>query len=453
MSQVRDRIISGDATIAVIGLGYVGLPLACHFSEAGFRVIGFDIDLDRVQQLREGSSYIEDVSDDALEAALDHGFEPTTYPNGLEEADAFVMAVPTGVEGGEPDMSAVQKATKSVATHAPNRQTLVVCCSTVYPGATDEVVRETLREGDRTPGDDTLVAFAPERINPGGAYDFHEIPLVVGADSDTERAAAVTLFESVVDETVPVQSTISAELTKVLENTYRMVNIAMVNELARHAEETEIDVWEAIEAAGTKPFGFQAFTPGPGVGGHCIPVDPQFLTWKGRESGVPLELVEQAHSINESMPSHVVDTVDTAFAARDTPLEDSSLAVLGVSYKPNIGDLRNSPALAICEQLHERGVDLTVVDPLVDEIDLAGQSVVPEDEVSAGEIASANGVLLLVDHDAFTYDDIEQASIVFDTQDALPDDVSTTVLTLGEGKGRPERVQKPPLTSELPRQD
>ncbi|GAA0668891.1 nucleotide sugar dehydrogenase [Natronoarchaeum mannanilyticum] len=433
MNGVRDRIIRADATIAVVGLGYVGLPLACHFTEAGFGVVGFDIDLERVEQLRDGTSYVEDVDDDTVQQALDQGFEPTTYANALEEADAFLVAVPTGVEQSEPDMSAVRKATESVATNAPDREVLFACCSTVYPGATDEVIRSTLRENGREPGEDTHVAFTPERINPGGSYDFKDIPIIVGADTDEEREAAKTLFEAIVDDTVPVESTGAAEMAKVLENTYRMVNIALVNEVAQHAEEIGVDAWEAIEAAGTKPFGFQTFYPGPGVGGHCIPVDPQFLSWQGRRSGQQLNLVEQAHAINESMPNHVVDRVETALAGRGVSLESASVSILGITYKPNVGDTRNSPALSICELLDTRGANIDVVDPHVDEVRVNETTYEPADEIERDAIADTDAVLLLVDHDAFDYDVLNAAPVVFDGQDGLPDDLSTITVALGDG--------------------
>ncbi|SNZ15369.1 UDP-N-acetyl-D-glucosamine dehydrogenase [Natronoarchaeum philippinense] len=450
MNGVRDRIIRADATVAVVGLGYVGLPLACHFSEAGFDVVGFDIDLDRVEQLRDGTSYVEDIDDETVQQAIDQGFEPTTYANALEESDAFLVAVPTGVEQSEPDMSAVRKATKSVAENAPDREVLFVGCSTVYPGATEEIIRPTLRENGRRPGEDTLVAFAPERINPGGSYDFEEIPIVVGGDSDEERDAATTLLEAVVEETVPVESTGAAELTKVVENTYRMVNIALVNEVAKHAEEIGIDARGAIEAAGTKPFGFQAFSPGPGVGGHCIPVDPQFLTWQGRQDGRKLDLVEQAHAINESMPNHVVDSVETALAARGQSLDGSSLLVLGVSYKPNVGDVRNSPALDITNSLSSRGATTKLVDPQVDRVTIDGATIEPDNQIDPETVQEVDTVLLLVDHDTFEYETISGAELVVDTQAVIPDEFGGAVVRLGDGRTtewRSEQVSTAPQTS------
>ncbi|WP_121820767.1 nucleotide sugar dehydrogenase [Halostella salina] len=434
MTGLQKRIDERDATVAVVGLGYVGLPLSCHFADAGFEVVGFDVDDERVARLRAGDSYIDDVDDDTLAHRLEDGFEPTTDPTALADCDAFVLAVPTGVTDGEPDMSAVRQATRTVAEHAPDREVLLVCSSTVYPGTTDDVIRPALETAGRFPEADTLIAVVPERLSPGGEYDFADIPLVVGADSDRERRAARALFDAVLTETVPVDATVTAESTKMLENTYRMVNVAFVNQFAAFAEDAGIDAWDVIEAAGTKPFGFQAFTPGPGVGGHCIPVDPQFLTWRARQSGTALPLVESAREVNEEMPDHVFDRIETALAARGTDLGDASVVALGVSYKPNVGDLRNSPALAVCESLVEAGASLQPVDPHVDAVDIAGGRYEPTDDVDRETVRAADAVLLLVDHDAFDAGTVAaDANLVFDAQNAVPEDTETPVVRLGDG--------------------
>jgi len=434
MTGLRKRIEDRDATVGIIGLGYVGLPLSCHFTDAGFDVVGFDVDDERVARLHDGDSYIDDVDDETLADRLDAGFRPTTDPTALADCDAFVLAVPTSVTEGEPDMSAVRQATRTVAEHAPDREVLLVCSSTVYPGTADDVIRPALETGGRVPDEDTLVAVVPERLSPGDGYDFAEIPLVVGADSAREREAARALFDAVLTKTVPVDATITAESTKMLENTYRMVNVAFVNQFAAFAEDAGIDAWDVIEAAGTKPFGFQAFTPGPGVGGHCIPVDPQFLTWRARQSGTALPLVESAREVNEGMPNHVFNRIETALAARGTELADASVVALGVSYKPNVGDLRNSPALAVCTSLVEAGASIHPVDPHVDAVEIAGEQYEPASEVDAEEISEADAVLLLVDHDAFDASAVaDGAALVFDAQNAVPDDIETPVVRLGDG--------------------
>ncbi|RQG96953.1 nucleotide sugar dehydrogenase [Natrarchaeobius oligotrophus] len=433
MTAIGRKVESRSATVAVVGVGYVGLPLACHFSTAGFDVVGFDVDEDRMAALRNGSSYVDDVPDRDVTEALEAGFEPTTDPTRLSAADAFVVAVPTGMNGDEPDMSAVRIASRTIAKYAPDREILYVCSSTVYPGAADEIVRDELRVFGRTPGDDALVAVVPERIDPGGEYPFEEIPLIVGADTDRERTAARALFDAVTVKTVPVNSTKAAEMTKTLENTYRMVNIGLVNEVARYAEEIGVDVWEVIDAADTKPFGFQAFYPGPGVGGHCIPIDPRFLTWLGRRHDQPLEMVEQANGMNGRMPVHVVDRLRTALEARGVPLEDANVAVLGLTYKPDVADVRNAPALTIYESLVSRGASVVPVDPHVDSVAVDGERVEPEPEIDRDVISGSDVVLLLVDHDDFEYGPLEDAPLVFDAQDALPSDLSMPVLRLGDG--------------------
>ena len=426
MIGVERRLADREAAIGVIGLGYVGLPLSLAFVDAGFDVRGFDIDTDRVERLKAGDSYVDDVSDADLTAGLANGFTPAAAPDVVADCDAYVIAVPTGMSDGEPAMGAVRAASETVAERAGERETLVVVSSTVYPGATTEVVAPTVT-ADRDPGS-TLFAMVPERLNPGSDHTVDEIPLVVGADDPSARSAASTLFGAIT-ETVPVNATETAELSKTLENTYRMVNIALVNQLVALARRIDADVWEAIDAAGTKPFGFQAFDPGPGVGGHCIPIDPQFLTWRAEEVGTDLPFIEHAHEVNERMPSRVVEGVTTALEARDVSLGDATILAFGAAYKPNVGDPRRSPAITVFEEL-KRHADVTLVDPHVD----PEEAHVPiVESVSDGEITSADAVVLLVDHYAFDLVRVgNRASFVYDAKNAVPDDVSATVVTLGD---------------------
>ena len=373
---LHSKFQSRDATVGVIGLGYVGLPLSLAFAEAGFQVHGFDIDEYRVDQLHDGTSYIDDVSDRRLENAIDDGFVPGTEPRVIAGCDAYIIAVPTGMKNGKPDMSAVKAATETAATQADTTETLIVVSSTVYPGATNEIVAPTVESTHDGP---IHLAMVPERLNPGGPHAFEDIPLVVGADSDTAQTAATDLFGAVVSETHSVDSTVTAELTKTLENTYRMVNIALVNELVTLAEGLNGDVWEAIEAAATKPFGFQLFRPGPGVGGHCIPVDPQFLSWRAEDIGTDVSFLDDAHRINEQMPKLTADRVETLLKARGVSPEGASIVALGAAYKPNVGDTRNSPALRVIEHL-SREFDVTVVDPHTNAENVARQLVqTPQD--------------------------------------------------------------------------
>ncbi len=427
MSDLQERLAGRNATVGVIGLGYVGLPLSLAFTEAGYDVAGFDIDADRVARLHQGDSYVDDVDDAALETALANGFTPGATPDVVARCDAYVIAVPTGIADGEPTMGAVEAAARTVTEQAGIKETLVVVSSTVYPGATSGLVAPIVA-ADRPPGR-TRLAMVPERLNPGGEHALHDIPLVIGADDDIDRAAARTLFDAIVNATVPVGSTETAELTKTLENTYRMVNIALVNQLVALAERLDADVWEAIEAAGTKPFGFQAFEPGPGVGGHCIPIDPQFLTWRAEQVGTQLPFIEHAHRVNESMPDRVVDGVTDALRARGVDPADATILIFGAAYKPNVADPRNAPAIAVFESLRSTA-DVTLVDPHVDPLE-AGAPIVAD--VSEERLATADAAVLLVEHDAFDLDRIgRHARFVFDARNAMPDDASATVVTLGE---------------------
>lgn len=424
--SLKARLDEQTATIGIIGLGYVGLPLSLAFTDAGFEVCGFDIDDNRVSQLQAGDSYVDDVSDAELMAGLDSTFTPASEATNVAGCDAYIIAVPTGITDGEPSMGAVRAAAQTIVEQAPNRETLVIVSSTVYPGATNEVVAPIV-SADRPDGT-TQFAMVPERLNPGGDRAIADIPLVIGADNTRAREAAATLFGSIT-ETVPVERIETAELSKTLENTYRMVNIALVNQLVTLAERLDGDVWEAINAAGTKPFGFQMFDPGPGVGGHCIPIDPQFLTWRASELGTELPFIQHAHMVNERMPQRVADNVITALAARDINPNGASVIVFGAAYKPNIGDCRHSPAIKIVETLQQR-LDVTVVDPHVYHREVG---VTIEAEVTNEAIAAVDGVLILVDHDTFDFSRIgEHATLVYDSKNVMPKNTEATVVTLGE---------------------
>ena len=432
MTDIEERLAARDAQVGVIGLGYVGLPLSLAFVEAGFDVRGFDINEERVDQLQAGASYVDDVADSELKNGLTDGFTPDSNPDVVADCDVYIIAVPTGVADGEPAMGAVRAAAQTVAKQSGYRETLVVVSSTVYPGATREVVKPVITD-ERSPAM-TQFAMVPERLNPGGDHEISEIPLVVGADDAPARTAASTLFGAITD-TVPVAATETAELSKTLENTYRMVNIALVNQLVALTERLDADVWEAIDAAGTKPFGFQAFEPGPGVGGHCIPIDPQFLTWRADELGTGLPFIEHAQQVNEGMPERVVEGVITALKARGIALADASVLAFGAAYKENIADPRNSPAIEVVKSLRQQTA-VTLVDPHVD----AEEARIPlTDSVSNETVKAADAVILLVDHDAFDLTRLgNHASFVYDVKNVMPQDVSATVVTLGETVQAPE---------------
>ncbi len=423
---LTSKFANRDATVGIIGLGYVGLPLSLAFAEAGFSVRGFDIDDHRVDQLLNSESYIDDVSDDRVANAVGNNFSPAAEPSVVAGCDAYVIAVPTGMADDGPEMSAVEAATETAAKQANSTETLIAVSSTVYPGATREIVAPII---EQVHGGPVQLAMVPERLNPGGNYPFEEIPLVVGADTDSARTAASELFGAIVSDIHPVDSTVTAELTKTLENTYRMVNIALVNELVTLAEGLDGNVWDAIEAAATKPFGYQPFRPGPGVGGHCIPVDPQFLSWRAEDIGTSVSFLDDAHQINEQMPNLVANRLEMLLKARGVALEDASIVALGAAYKPNVGDTRNSPALRVVEQLSKRA-NITVVDPHTESDQVAHKLVRQTEEAN---IAEADAVLLLVDHAAFDLAAIgDEAQFIFDTRNAIPKTVTADVVTLGE---------------------
>ncbi len=425
---LQRRIENRTATIGVIGLGYVGVPLSVAFVDAGFEVRGYDIDDQRVARLIEADSYIDDINDQRLRTAIQRGFTPRATPDVVADCDVYVIAVPTGMTEDSPDMEAVRAAANTVAEQSGKQETLVIVTSTVYPGATQEVVRPVV-ETESAP---RHLAMVPERLNPGGQYALEEIPLVVGADTDHARTLTTTLIGAIVEEVYPVETTETAELAKTLENTYRMVNIALVNELVTLAEGLQADVWEAIDAAATKPFGYQAFRPGPGVGGHCIPVDPQFLTWRAQDLGTDVSFIDDAHRINERMPQLVADRFEDLLQAREVTLETASVLALGAAYKPNVGDIRRSPALRVIDNLPS-SLKLTVVDPHVDSKEVTHE-IAPS--VETGDIEAIDAAILLVDHDAFNLKAIgNTVPFVFDTRNAMPEDVSATVVTLGSTLG------------------
>jgi nucleotide sugar dehydrogenase len=435
-ADLLQRIRNREATVAILGLGYVGLPLSLAFTEAGFRVNGYDINEQRIKSLNNAVSYVDDISNERLQSALEAGFIPSIMPENVAGCDCYVIAVPTGMDGNQPDITAVKSAASTIAIQAPDREILTIVSSTVYPGATQEIVKPTIDTYREAPA---RYAMVPERLDPGSNFKVEDIPIVVGANTNNARDLATALFDTIVVETYPVNSTETAELTKTLENTYRMVNIALVNELVTLAEALEANVWEAIEAAATKPFGFQPFRPGPGVGGHCIPIDPQFLTWRAKELGIEIPFLDDAHKINERMPALVADRLSGLLHARAVDVENASIVALGAAYKPNVGDTRNSPALRVIREL-PNGCEVTIIDPHVDPNESPVRLV---ENLDKADISGADAVVLLVDHDAFDLRVVgELASFVFDTRNAMPGDVNATVVRLGDTKGNSAEVPR-----------
>lgn len=404
--------------LVVVGQGYVGLPLAVRAVSAGFHVVGVDVDERRVKSLNAGQSFVEDVGDADLAAALDTGryLASTDYAD-ADGFDVCVITVPTPLTEGVPDLSHIASAGRALAPLLRPGAT-VVLESTTYPGTTEEYLRPILEEGSglRAPAD-FFLGYSPERIDPGNArWRLENTPKVVSGLDDESLARVSAFYEAVVERVVPVSSPQVAELCKLLENTFRHVNIALVNELSIFARQLGIDVWEAIEAASTKPFGFMRFTPGPGVGGHCLPIDPSYLSWKVKRSlGHNFRFVELANDVNDHMPAHVVDRLTLALNDRRRSVNGSRVLLLGLSYKRNTGDCRESPAMEVARRLRRLGADVRAADPHVD-LALVPPGVVLA-EPSAREFAMADAVVILTDHDCFDYGLVQRESaFVFDTR-------------------------------------
>lgn len=363
---IEKKIVSRNARIGVIGLGYVGLPLVIAFCKAGFRVTGFDVDAEKVEMLTNGRSYIRHIDLSSLDGETLQRFVPTTDFSLLREMDCILVCVPTPLNKyREPDMSYVFKTSASIADYLREGQ-LVVLESTTYPGTTDGEMREILERTGLKAGKDFFLAFSPEREDPNNKdFSLNMVPKVVGGLSSACLKAARSLYDTIIDQTVPVSSTRVAEASKLLENIYRSVNIALVNELKVLFDRMEIDIWEVIEAAKTKPFGFQAFYPGPGLGGHCIPIDPFYLTWKAREFECHTRFIELAGEINTSMPNYVVGKVMLALNDTGKPVKGARILILGLAYKANVDDDRESPTYRLMEKLEELGGIISFNDPYI----------------------------------------------------------------------------------------
>ncbi|WP_433328893.1 nucleotide sugar dehydrogenase [Spirillospora sp. CA-294931] len=415
--------------LVVIGLGYVGLPLVREACRAGLKVGGLDRDARVVAGLKAGLSHIDDVSPAEVEAMLGAGFTPSTDEDILDEARTVVICVPTPLsEEGGPDLTAVRGASETVARHlAPGA--LVVLESTTYPGTTDEVVRPILEKSGLAAGDEFHLAFSPERIDPGNpVYGVHNTPKIVGGLTPACASAASAFYGKFVEEVVQARGTREAEMAKLLENTYRHVNIALVNEMAVFCNELGIDLWDAIDCAATKPFGFQAFRPGPGVGGHCIPIDPNYLSYKVRSLGYPFRFVELAQEINDRMPRYVVERAQQLLNREGRALKGAKILLLGVTYKADIADQRESPARPVARRLARLGADLTFHDPFVSDWQVDGNDVPRAQGELTAELAAADLVIVLTNHAEYEPAVLaENARLLFDTRGLTRDIQRETV--------------------------
>ena len=420
MDPLLERLADRTAKVAVIGQGYVGLPVAMRASQVGYRTIGFDVSPERIASLQAGRSFVGDVSDEELAEALAHGYMPTDDPSLLAEFDVAVISVPTPLREGMPDLAFIEDAGRTLGGHL-RPGACVILESTTYPGTTAELLAPILEETSGLARGEYRLGYSPERIDPGNrTYTFVNTPKVTSGVDDASLAAVDGFFASLVDRTVPVGSPAEAELVKLLENTFRHVNIALVNELAMFARELDVDIWRSIDAASTKPFGYMRFTPGPGVGGHCLPIDPSYLAWRVKQHlGRTFRFVELANDVNEHMPDYVHSRVTSLLNQHRRSVNGSNILLLGLAYKRGTSDWRESPSVAVAELLAASGAEVTFSDPHIPEVN-AGQLRFPLVEFGPGALASADLVIVLVDHDGFVPETIaEHATLVFDTRNIM----------------------------------
>jgi UDP-N-acetyl-D-glucosamine dehydrogenase len=414
------RLNDKTAVIGIVGLGYVGLPLSLRFSEVGYKVIGFDIDQDKVDALNKGQTYIEHIPSERIAKAIKSGFEPSSDLSLTRSLDAVILCVPTPLtKYREPDLSFVLTTVDALLPYLRSGQVMSLE-STTYPGTTEEELRPRLEKAGFVVGEDVFLVFSPEREDPGNArFSTHTIPKVCGGSTPSCLEVGLALYRQVINTVVPVSSTQAAELTKLLENIHRAVNIGLVNEMKIIADRMGIDIHEVIRAAATKPFGFVPYYPGPGLGGHCIPIDPFYLTWKAREYGLHTRFIELAGEVNSAMPEWVVEKLADALNERERPVRGSRILVLGIAYKKNVNDMRESPAVELMSLLQAKGAHIEYSDPHVPSFpkmrrysfDLTSVELTPE------ALASYDVVLLATDHDRFDYETIEKhAKLIVDTR-------------------------------------
>ena len=423
LEELGDRIESRDALMGVIGLGYVGLPLAIALTKAGFQVTGIDVDGEKIRKLEVNASYIEDVPSSEIATARSEGrFEASSDFSVLTRLDVIHICVPTPLtRSKDPDVSYMAKAVEEIRRRLRSGQ-LVILGSTTYPGTTHDLFVPMLEETGLRVGEDFCLAFAPERIDPANQdFEIREIPKVVGGETPKCRDLARQVFETVFDKVVPVSSTQSAEMVKLLENTFRAINIGLANEVALMCRRLGLDVWEVIEAAATKPYGFMKFLPGPGLGGHCIPVDPSYLAWKMKSLNFPARFIDVATEINTHMPEHVVERVGELLNQERLAVNGSRILILGVSYKRDVGDLRESPSLDVIKLLAEKGGELSFHDPFVGECEVEGL-VYKTVDLDEAVLSESDLVVILTDHREVDYDLVaEKATRIFDTRNAMKD--------------------------------
>jgi UDP-N-acetyl-D-glucosamine dehydrogenase len=418
--RLAERIENRTAQVGIVGLGYVGLPLAVEFAKAGFSVTGIDVSAAKVDQINAGSSYIQDVPTHEVEALIrNRRLRATTDFSCIAELDTINICVPTPLrKTKDPDMSYVLSAAEAVARHL-HPGMLVTLESTTYPGTSEELLLPMFEQGGLKAGQDFFLCFSPERVDPGNPkYQTRNIPKVVGGITPACTAVGTTFYSQALETVVPVGSTTVAEMVKLLENTFRMINIGLVNELAVMCHRMNINVWEVIDAAATKPFGFMPFYPGPGLGGHCIPIDPFYLSWKSKQAGIEARFIDLAGYINGHMPHYVAERVQAALNEIGKPLKESRVHIVGVAYKRDIDDMRESPAIDIIHLLRRSGAKVTYSDPYVPSLNVGDVELASIPLEAA--LADADCAVLVTDHKAFDYELVlNHARLVLDTRNAL----------------------------------
>lgn len=419
--SILSDISSRKLDLAVVGIGYVGLPLAVAFAGAGFRVTGIDILSDKVDSINRGQSYVEDVSSEVLRPLVEQGkLRASTDFADLKDAGAIIICVPTPLsKTRDPDISYIISATEAIAVNGTSGK-LFALESTTYPGTTEEVILPRLAGDGEAVGEDFFLAFSPERIDPGRTdFVVYNTPKVIGGVTRDCLEVAQALYGTIVEQTVPVSSTGAAEMTKLLENTFRAVNIGLINEMALMCDKLGLDVWEIVDAAATKPYGYMPFYPGPGLGGHCIPIDPHYLSWKLRTLNYSARFIDLAADVNGHMPDHVVGKVADALNEDRKPIKGSKILIVGVAYKPNVGDVRESPALDVIQLLQERGATVHYHDPFISEVDL-GRIPAEQIDLTADNVNNADCVVIVTDHDGYDWQWLAKHSkLVVDTRNAL----------------------------------
>lgn len=424
-SKLKEKILNKTATLGVIGLGYVGLPLAVEKAKAGFKTVGFDIQKSKVEMVNLGKNYIGDVVNEDLEQIVKSGLLTATSDfSQVAKADCVCICVPTPLNKyKEPDISYVKSSAESIVPYM-HKDMLIVLESTTYPGTTEELLKPIFESSGLICGEDFYLAFSPERVDPGNlVYKTKNTPKVVGGVTEKCTDIAATLYESILEAPIHrVSSPAVAEMEKILENTYRNVNIGLVNELAMLCNKMEINFWEVIEAAKTKPYGFQAFYPGPGIGGHCIPLDPYYLSWKAREYGFHTSMIQSSMMINDRMPGYCVERAAKILNKYKKAINGSKILVLGVAYKQDIDDYRESPAIRIIEELEKEGANVIYYDPYIPEYRKGNKVKKGEIQLSAQLIKSVDLVIITTAHTVIDYSFVQKhAKVIFDTKNAMKD--------------------------------